>query len=116
LARAQGQAAPAGNGTINPVHLQQPKRSLEEMGRRLELAMSQEGFEREWLDHRSPHYISDRDGGISNKQVVLMANLIVGRQEKRPYDQNWKIVMDWLLDRRAEQQPVQPDEQEGAAP
>ena len=105
LARAQGQTSPASNGTINPVHLQQPKRSLEEMGRRLRRAMSREGFKREWLDHRSPHYISDRDGGISNKQIVLMANLIEGRQEKRPYDQNWTIVTNWLRSRQAQQTP-----------
>jgi hypothetical protein len=105
LARALGQVPPAGNGTINPIHLQQPKRSLEEMGQRLERAMSREGFEREWLDHRSPHYISDRDGGISNKQIVLMANLIVGRQEKRSYDENWTIVTNWLHSRQAQQTP-----------
>ena len=90
------------------------------MGRRLEWVIAEHTkrgeFRREDLDHRSKHYICDRDGEISNKQIVLMANLIVGRQEKRPYDQNWTIVRDWLLDRRAEQQPVQPDEQEGAAP
>jgi hypothetical protein len=103
LARAQGRTPPAGNGTINPIHLQQPKRSLEEMGRRLERAMGREGFKREWLDHRSSHYVSDRDGGISNKQIVLMANLIVGRQERRPYDQNWKIVEDWLRERQAKE-------------
>ena len=55
------------------------------------------------LDHRSKYYIADRAGGISNKQIVLMANLIVRRQEKRPYDENWNIVMEWLRKRRAEQ-------------
>jgi hypothetical protein len=118
LARALGGPRSTASGTINPVHLQQPKRSLEEMGQRLECVIAKHAkrgeFRREDLDHRSKHYISDRDGGISNKQLVLMANLIVGRQEKRPYDQNWKIVVDWLRDRRAKQQPVQPDEQVGA--
>ena len=85
IARAFGQSQPGSGGTINPIHLQQPKHSLEEMGQRLEWVIAEHSkrgkFRREDLDHRSKHYISDRDGGISNKQIVLMANLIVGRQE-----------------------------------
>jgi hypothetical protein len=102
--RAFGRSQSAGNGTINPVHLQHSKHSLEAMGRRLEWVIAEHTkrgeFRREDLDHRSEHYISDRDGGISNKQIVLMANLIVGQQEKRRYDQNWKIVTDWLRERK----------------
>jgi hypothetical protein len=75
------------------------------MGKRLEWVIAEHTkrgeFRREDLDHRSKHYISDHDGGISNKQIVLMANLIVGQQEKRPYDQNWKIVTDWLRERQS---------------
>jgi cell pole-organizing protein PopZ len=100
LARALGAPRSAASGAINPVHLQDPKRSLDEMAERLERAMSRDGFQREWLDHRSPNYISDRDGGISNKQIVLMANLIVGRKEQRSFDDNWKIVTDFLVERR----------------
>ena len=107
VARAFGQSQPGSGGTINPIHLQQPKHSLEEMGKRLAWVIAEHTkrgkFRREDLDHRSPHYISDANGGISNKQVVLLANLIVGRQEKRPYDQNFKIAMDWLRDRQAKQ-------------
>ena len=83
IARAFGQSQPASNGgQINPIHLQHPKHSLEEMARRLEWVIAEHAkrgeFRREDLDHRSPYYISDRDGGISNKQIVLMANLITG--------------------------------------
>jgi hypothetical protein len=51
---------------------------------------------REDLDHRSPQYISDAKGGISNKQIVLMANLITKRQEPRPFDNNWAIVTEFM--------------------
>jgi hypothetical protein len=105
IARALGGPQSAATGTINPVHLQQSKHDLDELARRLEWVIAEHTkrgpFRREDLDHRSPHYISDRAGGISNKQVVLMANLIVGRQEKRSYDQNWKIVMVWMRNRGA---------------
>jgi len=102
LARALGGPRSAASGTINPVHLQQPKHSLKEMADRLERAMSREGFRRGDLDHRSPRYVSDRDGGISNKQIPPMANLIVGQQERRSFDDNWKIVTDFLAERRAQ--------------
>ena len=59
----------------------------------------------ELLDHKSPHYINARDGGVSNKQITIIANDIVeqrgGRREPRSFDENWKIVMD----RANEQQP-----------
>jgi hypothetical protein len=120
-ARAFGQPGPTGNGAINPVHEQQSKHTLDELARRLEFVMAKHQaehgeFKREWLDHRSDFYINARDGGISNKQAVIMANAIVGRQERRSFDENWKIVMDWLRARRAKPQPAQPGEQEGAAP
>jgi hypothetical protein len=100
IARALGGPQSAATGTINPVYLQKSRRSLDELAQRLEWVIAEHSkrgpFRREDLDHRSPHYISDRAGGISNKQIALMGNLIVGRQEQRPYDQNWKIVMDFM--------------------
>jgi hypothetical protein len=46
------------------------------------------------LDHKSPHYIAAPDGGLGTKQVVFLANFIVGRPELRGYDDNWAIVME----------------------
>jgi hypothetical protein len=99
LARATGKPS----GQTNPVHLQKSKYSLDELTRRLESTIARHEaergkFERRWLDHRSPFYIRDSDGGISNKGIILMANAITGKQERRDYDQNWQIVMDWLRD------------------
>jgi hypothetical protein len=102
LARAQGQR-PAGNGTINPVHLQNSSHDLDELARRLKRAMSRKGFERRWLDPRSDHYVHDRDGGIANKQVLIMANMIAGRQA-RSFDDAWKIAADFCTS-AAEAQP-----------
>jgi hypothetical protein len=107
-ARAFGQPGPTGNGAINPVHEQQSKHSLEELAQRLEFAMSRAGFKREWLDHRSPNYMPDRDGGISNKQIAIMASEITGRRERRSFEENWDIVTGWLRERRIEQ-PTQPE-------
>jgi len=104
LAQASGQQT-TNAGAINPVHLQRPKRNLEEMAERLERAMSRPGVRREDLEHRSAHYVKDRDGGISNKQIAFMANLIVERQERRSFDENWKIATDFLAERRAQQAP-----------
>src|SRR5262249_21640415 len=79
LARAQGRSRSAASGTINPIHLQQSKHDRDELARRLEWVIDEHtkrgGFRRENLDHRSPHYITDAKGGISNKQIVLLANL-----------------------------------------
>jgi hypothetical protein len=101
-ARAFGQAQPAGNGTLNPVHEQRSKYGLDELGDRLEQVMAKHRaergeFRREWLDHRSkPFYIPVRNGGISNKQVTIMAGEITGRRERRTFEESWKIVTDWL--------------------
>lgn len=106
IARAfPGQSPATGTGTINPVHLQKSKLSLEERLRRLQWTKDKhvaEGreFRRELLDHRSPHYISARNGGISNKQIIITANDIVeqrgGQRDPRPFDDNWNIVMGLL--------------------
>ena len=101
VARAFGQPPSGGSGTINPVYLQKLKYSLEELARRLEQAMSKEGFRREDLDHRSPNYISVAKGGISNKQITIMACMIAGRAP-RSFDESWNIVTDFLDKRRAE--------------
>jgi predicted DNA-binding transcriptional regulator AlpA len=106
VARALRQP-PTAKGTINPVHLQQSKYDLAELARRLEWTIAKHkaergDFKREWLDHRSQHYISDAAGGISNKQVSIMAGEITGSRSRREFDANWKIVTDWLRERQAE--------------
>jgi hypothetical protein len=106
-ARAFGQRGLTGNGTINPVHEQRSKHSLEELARRLEFVMAKHQadhgeFKREWLDHRSNFYIHDCDGGISNKQVAIMACEITGSRSRRAFDENWKIVTDYLRERQVE--------------
>jgi hypothetical protein len=104
LARALGEPRPPGTwGTINPVYLQKSKHSLEELARRLRQALERPGFQREWLDHRSPNYVPVGKGGISNKQVTIMAGLITGRQEPRSFDETWAIVTNWLLEQHAKQ-------------
>jgi hypothetical protein len=71
LGKATGQRQSLG-GT--PVHAQRSKHSLEELAKRLEWTIAkheaEEGqFNRTWLDHRSPHYIRDRDGGIDTNRA-----------------------------------------------
>jgi hypothetical protein len=100
LARAFGEPRSTGNGSGKAVHLQRPRRSLDELTQRLEQAMSRPGFQRQWLDPHSPHYVSDARGGISNKQVILMAHLIVKQEEQRSFDDNWKIVTDYMNARK----------------
>jgi hypothetical protein len=108
-ARALGLAQPgSGTGTISPVHLQRLKYSLDQLADRLERAMSRPGFEREWLDHRSRNYVRVSNGGISNKQVAIMAGEITGRRERRTFEENWKVVTDWLHQRRMEE-PTRPE-------
>jgi hypothetical protein len=97
LARALGAPRSAGTaGSINPVHLQKSKLPLDELAKRLQQAMDRPGFQREWLDHRSSNYLPVRDGGISNKQITIMAGLISGRQEPRSFDESWAIATNWL--------------------
>jgi hypothetical protein len=102
VARAFGQPRSGGSGTINPVYLQQSKHSLEELVRRLEQAARRAGFRREHLDHRSPNYLSVAKGGISNKQITIMACMIAG-QARRSFDESWNIVTEFLRKHRAEQ-------------
>jgi hypothetical protein len=107
-ARAFGQPRPAGITAINPVHEQHSKHSLDELAKRLVSTMAKHEaergeFKREWLDHRSEFYIPASDGGISNKQVAIMACEITGSRARRSFDENWKIVLDWLRARKAEE-------------
>ena len=104
VARAFGQPTTGGTGT--PSYLQQSKYSLEQLGQRLEWtkgaheAAGRE-FRRELLDHRSPHFIKVPQGGISNKQVVIMAGMITGQRQRRSFDDNWNIVMGWWADQQS---------------
>jgi hypothetical protein len=106
LAKAAGQPQlPSGNGQ-RAVYQQRSKHDLEELARRLEWTMAQHQaergtFQRTWLDPRSLYYIRDRDGGIGTKGIIFMANAIVGRQERRDYEENWTIVMNWLREQQA---------------
>jgi hypothetical protein len=106
LVKAGLKPAPDGS-KINPVHLQKSKFTLDELTERLKWTIAWHRaeyasrgvhfeFRREWLDPRSKRYIKVRDGGISNKQIIIMANLIEDRQEQRPFDRNWEIVTNWL--------------------
>lgn len=51
-------------------------------------------FRREWLDPKYPYYIADRDGGLANKQITLMANEIIGNNDERSFDESWEIVAE----------------------
>jgi hypothetical protein len=62
--------------------------------------MCRPGFRRQDLDHRSPNYIRAAKGGVSNKQIAIMACMIEG-QEPRSFDESWKIVMHYMDERRA---------------
>jgi hypothetical protein len=106
LARALGQVPPAGNGTGRPVYRQRLGRPLAEVGDELARVIAEHQskhgeFKRQWLDPNSPRFIA----GVTNKEVIMMASEISGRQEERPYDQNWTIVTNWLRNRQAQQTP-----------
>jgi hypothetical protein len=99
IAQALGGPRSSGNGNGKPVYRQQSRLSLDELIQRVERAMNRPGFQREWLDPNSKHY--DRsDDGVSNKQIIMLAGLITGRQEPRSFDENWKIVTDYMNTRR----------------
>jgi hypothetical protein len=109
-ARAFRQSPSVGTGVVNPVHLQRSKHNLDELAQRLEYTKSaHEAAGREFtpklLDHRSLHYIKTRNGGISNKQVIIMACEITKQRERRPFDDNWQIVMNWWNDWKTQRQP-----------
>jgi hypothetical protein len=94
---------PASDGlNINPVHLQNPRYSLEELAERLTATIARHeaergGFIREYLDPKATYYIPVKDGGIANKQVSMMVNMITGHRKHRRFDLNWRIVTDWLF-------------------
>ena len=102
LAQALGQSA-RGNGTGRPVYAQRLKRPLAEVGDCLERVMTQHQaehgeFKRHWLDPNSPHFIA----GITNKEIIMMASEITGIRTWRSFEENWKIVTDWLRERRTQ--------------
>jgi hypothetical protein len=103
LARDLGLPRPAGSGIGKPVYLQQPRLRLDELVQRVERAISRPGFQRQWLDPNSKHYDRSADG-VSNKQIIMLAGLITGRQEPRSFDENWKIVTEYLDARRGKPQ------------
>jgi hypothetical protein len=106
-ARAFGQSPAGGNGTGKPVYAQRLKRPLAEAGDSLERVMAQHQaehgeFDPRWLDPHSPRFIT----GITNKEVIMMASEISGVRSRRPFEENVKIVTDWLRTRKQQK----PDE------
>lgn len=100
-----------GGKAIGPARLQKSKYDKEELLRRLRFVIAEHkeklgGFERRYLDHRSPYYISAANGGISNKQVTFLANEIAGNTDERFFDQNWTIVCKELAEEVSSPQPV----------
>lgn len=96
VARAFGQSA-AGNGNGTPVYAQRLSRPLAEAGDPLKRVMAQHQtkhgeFRSEWLDPNSRYFIA----GITNKEIIMMASEISGSRSRRSFEQNWKIVADWL--------------------
>jgi hypothetical protein len=95
-----------GNG--KPVRLQQSKYSQDELLQRLEHVIAwhdnnSRGFQRRFLDPNCKKYfIAVEDGGIANKQVKFLANMIVGNTDERPFEESWKIVQDYRAKRRNE--------------
>ena len=107
-ARAFGER-PAGNGTINPVHRQRSKYSLDQLMQRLHDTIAKHKaagreFTHALLDHQSDHYIRVQDGGISNKQVIIASCEISGRQERRPFDEHFEVVWTRYREWKARQQ------------
>ncbi len=105
-----GQITGASSG---PVYQQQSKHGLDELVQRLESVIAKHQaagreFKREMLDHRSPHYVTHRDGGIDTKGIVFLANFITGQAERRSYDENWAIVSEFLNGRKATGATVKP--------
>jgi hypothetical protein len=99
LRQAGLSSQPAGGPGV-PVRLQRLKITLDEARERLAHVVKTHEertggqFKREWLDHRYPHFITNADGGLSNKQIVLMANEIAGNNDERSFDESWAIVTE----------------------
>jgi hypothetical protein len=106
LARLEGRPN-AGNGAGTPMHRQRSRFDVNELARRLNFVITRHTtergeFRREFLDHRSPHYIAVKDGGIGNKQIVMLAHQLVPSDERRDFDANWAIVKSWLSEQQSE--------------
>ena len=115
LRKDAGELQDSNLSRTGPVYLQKSKHDFTELARRLESTIAKHQaargtFERTWLDCHSRHYIRDRDGGISVKGIIFMANAIVGRQEHREYDENWSIVMNWLTELHASRSKPVPEQ------
>jgi hypothetical protein len=88
----------APTGQINPVYLQKLSISREKFFGQLRALIARHReendgvFHREWLDHKSKKYIKVKDGGISNKQITIMACEIAG-QKPRLFEDSFKIVL-----------------------
>jgi hypothetical protein len=88
----------SGNGkAIGPMRLQKSRYGRDELLHRLQDVIKRHNdklgeFERRYLDPHFRFYIPVKDGGISNKQVVLLAGMIVGNNDERSFEENWKIV------------------------
>lgn len=93
----------ADNGkSIGPARLQKSKYPPEELLQRLRFVIAQHdeklgGFEFRYLDHKSRYYINNKNGGISNKQLVFLANFITGNTDERSTEAVHKIVADFLV-------------------
>jgi hypothetical protein len=100
--KLRGLSPNRGNGkAIGPARLQKSKFSKDELLQRLRYVMDLHdekhmGFERRYLDPNNKYHIPVCDGGISNKQVPFLAGFIVGNNDERSYDDNWKIVSEYL--------------------
>lgn len=78
-----------------------------ELLRRLESVIARHesehgGFERRQLNTNNSFYIRVEDGGISNMHIVSLANFISGNNDERSFDDNCKIVVEFLAKRKAE--------------
>jgi hypothetical protein len=95
--RAAG-IGPSGKGV--PIWQQKSSRSLDELADQLAATIAQHEsvhgeFKREWLDPNNSHYL----GGMTNKQVIILANMIASPAE-RSYAENFEIVMNFVRQRR----------------
>jgi hypothetical protein len=98
--------APTRQGAGTPIgaaRLQNASHPPDELLRRLKFVIEKHErdhgrFRREYLDHRSEHYIRDADGGLSNKQVTFLANHIAGNSDARSFDETWTIITKHLAE------------------
>jgi hypothetical protein len=103
-ARLTRQLRAVGIGTTGkgvPVWQQKSKLSLDELADQFVATVAEHEsvhgkFEREWLDPNNSHFI---DGGMTNKQVIILASMIAGPAE-RPFEECFNIAMEYMRQRR----------------